>query len=267
MKFSVIVPSFNSARYLEESLKSILVQRQEGIDLELIVVDGNSRDKTSRILEQYAGQIDQLIVEEDDGPAHAINKGLQLAQGDIISWLNADDLYTSCALHRVLAVFSEHQSIGFCFGRCRMINGHGEEIRQGITAFKEFFFPFSSRFTYQCINYISQPAMFFRKSALERIGALRMDMVAAWDYEFILRLWRQGKGVSIQGDPLAAFRWHEQSISGQHFALQFKEEFDAAVEDAGRGSLQSIIHACVRWGIVGVYSAMQMKRSRTVAKG
>jgi hypothetical protein len=81
-------------------------------------------------------------------------------------------------------------------------------------------------------------------------------MVAAWDYEFILRLWRCGNTVHIPGAPTAAFRWHEQSISGQNFRIQFQEEYEAARADAGRFSPQTLLHFFVRWGIVGIYSLM-----------
>jgi len=85
-------------------------------------------------------------------------------------------------------------------------------------------------------------------------------MIAAWDYEFILRLWRQGRGVQVPGAPLAAFRWHDQSISGRNFTVQFAEELTAAATDAGRFAPQTLIHHGVRWGIVGAYQAMSFVR-------
>ncbi|WP_136810708.1 glycosyltransferase family 2 protein [Desulfosediminicola flagellatus] len=266
MRCSVITPNFNGELFLEQTINTVLEHRENGIDLEYIVVDGGSTDKSHSILEKYRSSIDRLIIEKDDGPADAINKGLRASTGDVVAWLNADDVYYPKALQRVIELFKADPSISFAFGKCLIIDEKGSEIREGITGFKEFFFPLNSRFTYQCINYISQPAMFFSRNALLDAGLLRTDMVAAWDYEFILRLWRQGKGVCIQGEPLSAFRWHVQSISGQNFSLQFKEEFDAAVEDAGKISLQALIHAFVRWGIVGAYNGMKLVRSTTSSK-
>lgn len=261
MRFSIITANYNTGAFLEGTLLSILKQKQPGVELECIVVDGGSTDGSHEIIEKFRGSIDQLVIEKDSGPANAINKGLALATGEVIAWLNADDIYYADTLQRVAQCFAQGGAgVVFCFGGCPIINEEGLEIRAGITGFKEFFFPYSSRFLHQAINYISQPALFFRRSALAKVGFLREDMVAAWDYEFILRLWREGTGKVVPGAPLAAFRWHEASISGQNFSLQFKEEFEAAKNDAGLFSLQTFLHFGVRWGIVAAYSGMSVKR-------
>jgi GT2 family glycosyltransferase len=196
------------------------------------------------------------VREKDTGPANAINRGLKMATGDILAWLNADDFYEPGALALVAAAFEQNPDMAFCFGRCRIVDEKGQEIRKGITRFKECFYPVSSRFTFQTINYISQPAMFFRRTAFEAAGPLREDLRAAWDYEFILRLWRQGRAKVLFGAPLAAFRWHACSISGQHFRQQFQEEYEAARADAGWYAPQTLLHAGVRFGIVAIYSWM-----------
>ena len=136
----------------------------------------------------------------------------------------------------------------------------GAEIRAGITRFKESFFPVSCRPVIQCINYVSQPAMWFRRTAWQRVGGLRADLHAAWDYEFLLRLWRQGGAVRVPGLPLSDFRWHPGSISGQGFERQFREEWEAARDDAGCCAPQTMLHAIVRWGIVRAYRAMARRR-------
>ncbi len=266
MRFSIITPNYNGETFLEKTILSILEQRGQGVDLEYIVIDGGSTDGSIEILEKYKNEIDVLIVAEDDGPADAINKGFALATGDIFAWLNADDIYFPNALNRVAECFQSSSSPVFVFGKCPIVDIQQKEIRSGITKFKELFFPFSCRFTFQCINYISQPAMFFLKDAYQNAGCLRTDMIAAWDYEFILRLWHQGKGKCLQGAPLAAFRWHEESISGQNFNVQFQEEFEYAVKDAGKFSLQAMIHYCVRVGIVTIYSAMSWARAQKAKK-
>lgn len=261
MRFSIITANYNGAAFLEETILSVLDQQQPGIELEYIVIDGGSTDSSPAILAKYRDDIDHLVVEKDNGPANAINKGLALATGDVVAWLNADDLYYPGTLRRVVDCFEQDEKrSAFCFGRCPIVNEQGREIRGGITRFKEFFFPHSCRFLYQAINYISQPALFFRRSAFANIGYLREDLVAAWDYEFILRLWKKGGGRFVSGSPLAAFRWHESSISSQNFALQFQEEYEAAKVDAGKFAPQTLIHYGIRWGIVTAYSCMSVKR-------
>lgn len=262
MKISIITPNFNGARFLEQTVRSVLAQRQDGVDLEYIVMDGGSTDGSLAILERFGKQVDRVVSEPDRGPASAINKGLAIAGGDVIAWLNADDLYHPGTLWRVLDVMQSSPSKGICFGKCRIVDEGGAEIRRPITRFKELFFPVSCRFAIQSINYVSQPAMFFRRQAREAAGWLREDLKAAWDYDYTLRLWRHGGAVCLEGAPLADFRWHETSISGTHFAQQFAEEYQVAVEDAGRYSPQALLHAGVRQGIVGAYRLMAAARSR-----
>lgn len=264
--FSIIVPSYNSGNYIEQTITSILAQRKGGTELELIVVDGVSEDTTPDILEQFKNEIDHLIVEPDTGPANAINKGLKLAKGEVLTWLNADDLYLGETLQRVALHYTKNSAPSFYFGACAIINEHGEEVRTAITRFKELFFPVHSRFVHQCINYISQPACFFTRSAFSQAGGLREDMVAAWDYEFFLRLWHVGKGKRVLGPPLSAFRSHAESISSQQFRIQFREELEAAKADAGKYSFQYLLHQFVRLGIVGAYSSMSAYSSFKIGK-
>lgn len=260
MRFSIITPNFNGDTYLEQTIQNILDQKKD-VELEYIVVDGGSTDGSLDILDRYRDDINHCVIEKDSGPANAINKGLQLATGDVIAWLNSDDLYFPKTLARVQKAFQTNAAAAMCFGGCTIVNEENIEIRSSITSFKELFFPLSCRFIYQCINYLSQPALFFRRNAVTDAGLLREDMVAAWDYEYILRLWHSGTAVRINGNPLAAFRWHESSISGQNFKVQFEEEYLAAKADAGMISPQTFIHFFIRWGIVGAYSLMSRHRS------
>jgi len=257
VKISIITPNYNGVRFLEECLRSVHSQVGPGLEVEHIVIDGGSRDGSLEILQRYRAGITHLISEPDHGAASAINKGLRLATGEVMGWLNSDDRYCPDTLVRVAGLMQAHSGKALCFGHCPILDEEGAEIRQSITRFKELFFPFSSRFMIQSINYISQPAMFFRRSAFEVAGPLCEELRYAWDYEFILRLWKQGGGMHVPGGPLAAFRWHPGSLSGKGFVPQFQEELEAALADAGRYSLQGLLHRTVRWGIVTIYSRMQ----------
>ncbi len=263
VKISVITPNRNGARYLESCLASVRGQRAPDLEVEHIVIDGGSTDGSLDILQKHRDAVARLVSEPDRGPASAINKGLRLATGEIVGWLNADDYYFPGALQRVASVLAGNPGRALCFGHCPIVDEEGREIRRRITRFKELFFPLSSRFTIQSINYISQPAMFFRRSAAEKAGLLREDLQAAFDYDYTLRLWRHGGGVRVPGPPLAVFRWHEASISGRSFVRQFKEEYEVAASDAGRFSAQSLLHLGVRFGIVSIYSWMAWRRSAT----
>ena len=256
MKITVITPNRNGERFLEESILSVQAQACPEIEIEHIVVDGASTDRSLEIVQRHRTGIAHVISEPDRGPASAINKGLRMATGDVIGWLNADDRYRPHALRRVAEALNRHPRKTLCFGHCPIIDETGNEIRRGITRFKELFFPFSCRFAIQSINYVSQPAMFFRRQSYTVAGPLREDLRCAWDYEFILRLWKQGGATQVPNPALAEFRWHPGSLSGREFVRQFEEELDAAMTDAGRYSPQALIHRGVRWGIVTIYTRM-----------
>lgn len=261
MKFSIVTPSYNSAAYISDALQSVQRQRDEGVELEHIVVDGGSSDGTREILERNSKEIERLVIEKDQGPADAINKGFALARGDIFAWLNADDCYCDGALKRVEEKFAAHPSVAMCFGHCPIIDESGKEIRRPITRFKEFFYPLSGRFTILTLNYISQPAMFFRRTAWEQSGGLRLELKAAWDYALILALWDAGKIKRIDRPPLAKFRWHPASISGGGFQEQFREEYEIAAASAGVRHPAVILHWFVRRGITGIYRLMAARRN------
>ena len=260
MKISIITPNYNGGRYLETALRSVLEQEIRPHLLEYIVVDGGSTDSSAGIIERYRRQLAVAISGPDRGPADAINKGLKLATGDLIGWINADDMYHPGTLARVIAAAEAHPEAALLFGRCRIVDEAHHEIRRGVTRFKESLFPISSRFTIQSINYISQPAAWFRRSAFEKAGLLRTDLKAAFDYDFTLRLWRHGGGRRIPGPVLSDFRWHPGSISGRHFVRQFREEWEAARADAGPWAPQTWLHWLVQWGIVGCYTIMTAGR-------
>jgi glycosyltransferase involved in cell wall biosynthesis len=265
MRVSVITPCFNACRYLEPMLESVAAQRADGVDVEHIVLDAGSTDGSVELLERHRAGMSRLIREPDRGPADAINKGLALATGDVLAWLNADDLYAPGALRRACEALARKPRAALCFGHCPIIDGAGREIRRPITRFKELWFPLACRPVVQMLNFVSQPAMVFRRRAYEQAGPLRTDLKAAWDYEFLLRLWRQGGAVRAARPALAYFRWTPSSISGQHYERQFREGYEAAVADGGRWAPQIMLHGLVRWGIVTVYHLMA--RSARAAGG
>jgi len=260
MKISILTPNYNGARWLARGMDSVLSQQlAPGDELEYIVVDGGSTDGSQAIAEARRARLAALVSEKDNGPADALNKGFRLATGDLVGWLNADDVYRPGALAAAADAARKHPKAAFFFGKCRIVDEAGAEIRGFPTWVKNACFPFSCRFLIQCINYVSQPASWFRRTALEAAGGLRTDFKAAFDYDLTLRLWRQGGGVRIPGGPWADFQWHPGSISGTHYERQFEEEWRAAAADAGKWSPQAVLHWLVRHGIVACYRWMNRR--------
>ncbi|MFT5239374.1 MAG: hypothetical protein ACI9X0_000334 [Kiritimatiellia bacterium] len=160
-------------------------------------------------------------------------------------WLNTDDRYRSEALAQVQDTMVPDTEASIAFGHCLIIDLHWQETRRGIARFKEAFFPTSSRFTFQCINYLSKQACFFRRSAVAAARPLCLDLKTAWNQNFFLRLWRQRKRVRMLGATILEFFLHDGSTSGQHFRGAFDTKYQAAKKDPVSMSLETLL----RWGV------------------
>ena len=121
MKFSIILPVFNGADFVERAVLSIIEQKNNNVDVELIVIDGGSKDGTVDILTRYSDHIDFMVSEPDQGQCHAINKGFAQASGDVFGWLCHDDELESGALTHVAAIYQAHPETEVVIGACRRI--------------------------------------------------------------------------------------------------------------------------------------------------
>jgi len=221
-KFSVITPSFNQAEFIERSLRSVHEQAA-GLPVEHIVIDGGSNDGTLEILEKHRGEI-AFISEHDRGMGDALNKGFSMASGEIIGWLNSDDIYLPGTLQKVADFFDRHPDCLWLFGNCRIIDDQDREIRRWITAYKN---RRSLKYSYERLlveNFISQPAVFMRREALEAAGPVDRELPTAMDYDLWLRLAKLGDPGYINED-LSCFRVHTRSISSRNYKRQFMEQY------------------------------------------
>lgn len=195
---SIITPSFNQADYIVETIDSIRAQNYP--NLEHLVIDGGSTDGTLQILQRYDGL--DWNSEPDNGQADAINKGFKKATGEIIGWLNSDDIYLPGALHRVAEFFSTHPNIDIIYGDYYLIDQHSNILlrKQEI--------PFDYNILLYGLDYISQPTTFFRRSVFEQSGYLDERLHYGLDWEYWLRLANDGCRFAHLPHYLAATRWH-----------------------------------------------------------
>jgi glycosyltransferase involved in cell wall biosynthesis len=199
--FSVVTPSYNQGQFIRATLESVLSQQIP--DLQYLVIDGGSSDETVGILKEYGDRL-SFISERDEGTADAINKGLALCQGEIIGWLNSDDIYYPQALRRVGEFFARHPEIDVMYGRAHHIDERGSVIEEYPTAEWSF-----EALLNHCI--ISQPAAFFRRRVVEKYGSLAKTHKYCVDYEFWIRLARKGARFMFVPEYFAATRLHEQA--------------------------------------------------------
>lgn len=223
-KISIITPSLNQASFIEETILSVLSQKYP--NLEYLVIDGGSADGTLEILKKYQDHL-TWISEKDSGQSTAINKGLRMATGDVVAFLNSDDLYEPGTLAMVGEYFSRYENAFWLTGYCLNIDQTGREIRSFIRGYKNFWLRCNHYQILKVLNFISQPSTFWRRSAMTEVGFLDESLHYTMDYDYWLRLGRRFPLHVIRKN-LSKFRLHEHSKSGTTFHDQFDEELSVA---------------------------------------
>lgn len=202
MRISIVIPSFNQASFLRATLDSILSQ-SDG-DTEVLVFDGGSTDGSADILREYEGQI-FWVSKRDGGQTDAINTGLRRARGDVLAYLNSDDVYLPGALESVRAHFHDHPGSLAAYGRAHHLKPDGTFLDSYPTEPWDY-----ERLQETC--FICQPACFWRREAMERFGVLDPSLHYAMDYEYWLRLGRSFSFDYLERVPaLAGSRLHEDT--------------------------------------------------------
>jgi len=253
---TVITPCLNAAATLSATLSSVRVQGYP--QLEHIVVDGGSTDGTVELLR--AAQGIRWISEPDRGLSHALNKGIAMAQGEVIGELNADDVYEPGALAAVGEALRARPDAMWLTGYCRIVDGDGREIRRPVTAYKNWLLRRYSLGLYLTHNFMSAPATFFRREALEQAGGFDERYRISVDYDLQLRIARRHEPVVLHRY-LSAFRMVEGTLSMSGFQIQFREHAEQARRHGSghRGAVAA--NQVLSAGIVGVYAVLRRVRA------
>ncbi|MGD0891233.1 MAG: glycosyltransferase family 2 protein [Terracidiphilus sp.] len=179
-KISVVVPSFNQAKYLELALKSIVDQGYP--NLELIVIDGGSSDESPHIIRKYESYMKFWCSEPDGGQTQGIIKGFSHATGDILCFLNSDDLFEPRSFQEAGEYFAKHPDADAVYGNALWIDANGKPLRpQKEIPFNRFIF----LYTY---NYVPGMSMFWRRSVYDRAGGLNPAFQMAFDADLWMRI-------------------------------------------------------------------------------
>lgn len=246
MKVSFVIPTRNQAGFIRRCIASCL---EQGLpDAEILVIDGQSTDGTQDILASYGESI-RWTSERDSGQAEAVNKGIARASGEIIAWINSDDMYAGKdVLRTVVAAFQEDPVIDVVFGDALVVDAGGKPIR-----------PFRNR-PFKRPNDLlisphgpSQPATFFRRDIFLAIGGLRQDLHYALDYDLFLRMFAAARAKRYLPQPLAYMTFHPSAKSIRGLLQQVQELTHLKYDRLAHAHLGVVDHIRLRLGIAELF--------------
>lgn len=207
-RFSVVVPSFNQAAFLRETLDSVLLQNYP--NMEIFVADGGSTDGSISILEEYSAAHPQLIRYDsrpDGGHHYGVNKGIANTTGDIIAWINSDDLYLADAFWKVATFFHFNQMAMIVYARNRYVSRDLKPVVDYPVDWSPLLSEQRRRMMHFCL--VPQPSLFFKRSAVTLCGALNSKIL---DYELWMR-WQRDLPFFFCNDYLSLSRLHDDAIT------------------------------------------------------
>jgi glycosyltransferase involved in cell wall biosynthesis len=200
MKISIITPSYNQGQFIERTLQSVADQ---GFEVEHLVFDGGSSDDTVSILKKFLPAVN-WISKKDKGQTDAVNQGFRAAKGDVLGWLNSDDIYYPEAFKIVLDYFEANPHIDIVYGKADHIDLQDHPFESYPSEPWNF-----ERLKETC--FICQPALFFRRSVVEKYGLLDESLNFCMDYEYWLRLGKAGVNFAYLDAKLAGSRLYAEN--------------------------------------------------------
>jgi glycosyltransferase involved in cell wall biosynthesis len=218
--FSIIIPSFNQDKYIRETLENLALLKKQAaeknINVQLILVDNCSSKETAIVIDDFKEDIDNLFIESDKGQYDAINKGLKVVAGDYWTWLNTDDLIDIDGFFKIVEVLNAEPDIDYIYGNVGYIDANSKFYKSYTSG------NLSLKKLTQTDASISQPGSFFKTSFTTKIGELA-NYRFAFDYEYILRLFKHHAKVHKLEENVAYFRYYNDSKSGSK-NFRFLEE-------------------------------------------
>jgi len=199
-KISIVTPSFNQGQFIEETIRSVLLQNYP--NLEYIIIDGGSTDNSVEIIKKYEPWLTYWVSEKDNGQPHAINKGLSHCSGEIFNWINSDDYLTSGALRIIAENFADCDLVAaavmvFDGNSSTVIQPAGLSARNLIIGSKT-------------VNFL-QPGAWLRTDKLKQIGGLNETLQYCFDWLAFIRYLHEFQDVTYLPDKVANYRLHETS--------------------------------------------------------
>lgn len=227
---SIITPSYNQGAFLEETIQSVLSQDYPRI--EYIIMDGGSTDQSVEIIKQYADHLAYWESVRDRGQAHAVNKGMQRATGNLLGWINSDDVYLPGAIRRVVETFQQAPKSDVVYGQVNRMDSTGKLVPTPVLPKDTVDI---SPATVLTENLVNQPGSFWRRAIMETVGPLDESFQYTMDHDYWVRLTLAGAHFKrVSGAPLVNFRLsaNSKTVSQQHkMALEHLRILDRLAQD------------------------------------
>ena len=217
-KISIVAPSYNQDQFLERTILSVLNQNYP--NLEYIIIDGGSLDKSVKIIQKYEKYLNYWVSEKDKGQADAINKGFQKSTGQILAWLNTDDLYLPDTLFKVKNIFQKYREINFLYGHSVLLDQKDTLTRVLYTVPQTY-----SSYIYDGGN-VFQGSVFWKRDTFYKYSGLDSKLYFTLEYKLLDNFFKYEKGFFLN-DILAAYRIHKESKSSTVNAKLVVEEFNS----------------------------------------
>lgn len=225
-RVSIVTISFNQADFLRKTIDSVLSQDYSNV--EYIVVDPGSTDGSRKIIADYGNRIAKVIMEPDQGPADGLNKGFAAATGEILGFLNSDDVFASGAIAAAVEFLLKNPRVDVVSGHAQIIGPDDGVLRLAYSDRMSL-----TGFLYSSVILI-QPSTFFRRSAFERTRGFNTANRATWDGELFFDMARAGCRFAISESIWSGYRLHEQSVTS---TKRLGEERQQAIERRFRVAL------------------------------
>lgn len=204
-KISIVTPSFNQAQFLEETIRSVILQNYT--NFEYIIIDGGSNDGSFDIIKRYSRWLKYWVSEPDNGQSHAINKGFAKASGEIFGYINSDDFYEPGTFQAIAEVFIKNPACNLVAGKCLIFSGN-----QTSRIFKPWWPQDLSHFVKKTYSStFAQPASFWTRTISDQLGGFNESLNYCFDKEFFLRMGLKGITPFLIPNRVARFRKHRDS--------------------------------------------------------
>jgi glycosyltransferase involved in cell wall biosynthesis len=208
---SIVTPSYNQGKYLEETLRSVLLQGYP--NLEYIVIDGGSQDGARDVIRKYEPFLTQVLHERSEGHADALNKGMKRATGAILAFINSDDYYLPGAFAAVAREFQGGKPADLIYGGCLMVDPDGREFIRHFGDVSNLDEILDFKNVWRNNREIVQPEAFWRRSIYEKTGAISTAIHGSYLYEYWCRMLMAGAVFRRIDEPLACFRFQPEQRS------------------------------------------------------